>query len=71
MILTVDIGNSNIVVGLWENEALIHIGRILTKKDYTVKELIFSLKEQSLKIFIKIHFRMLSMDQYIISLSTQ
>ena len=46
MILTVDIGNSNIVVGLWENEALIHIGRILTKKDYTVKELIFSLKEQ-------------------------
>lgn len=38
-VLTVDIGNTNIVVGSWDNDELISTGRIQTKRDYTEDEL--------------------------------
>lgn len=39
-ILTVDIGNSNIVVGSFDGEQLEFIGRIVTKRDYTTEEIV-------------------------------
>ena len=39
-ILTVDIGNSNIVIGSWKSDELEFTGRILTKRDYTASELL-------------------------------
>ncbi len=39
-ILTVDIGNSNIVAGIWNSEALEFTGRIVTKRDYTCDDLV-------------------------------
>lgn len=38
-LLTVDIGNSNIVVGVWDDDALTSTFRIQTDRDYSVKEL--------------------------------
>ncbi len=45
-IITVDIGNSNIVVGIWDGPVLEYTGRLQTRRDYEEKELrsaIFSL----------------------------
>lgn len=47
-ILTVDIGNSNIVVGSFDGEQLEYTGRIVTKRDYTT-EIIVSEIEALLK----------------------
>ena len=44
-ILTVDIGNSNIVVGVWDGESLERTGRIQTRRDYSVKELQYAFTE--------------------------
>ena len=38
-VVTVDIGNTNIVVGLWDNDELTDTSRIQTKRDYTEDEL--------------------------------
>ncbi|SFB76147.1 type III pantothenate kinase [Butyrivibrio sp. YAB3001] len=38
-VLTVDIGNSNIVAGIWSEDKLLFTGRIETKRDYSVEEL--------------------------------
>ena len=45
MVLTVDIGNSNIVIGAWDNDALQFTGRIQTRRDYTEDELMTSFEE--------------------------
>ncbi len=45
MVLTVDIGNSNIVVGVWDDASLKFTGRIQTRRDYSEKELTASLAE--------------------------
>ncbi len=42
MVLTVDIGNSNIVIGVWNNASLELTDRIQTRRDYTSKELMNS-----------------------------
>ena len=39
-ILTVDIGNSNIVVGSFDGERLEFTGRIVTKRDYTTEKIV-------------------------------
>lgn len=39
-ILTVDIGNSNIVVGSFDGEQLEFTGRIVTKRDYTTEKIV-------------------------------
>ncbi len=39
-ILTVDIGNSNIVVGSFDGEQLEYTGRIVTKRDYTTEKIV-------------------------------
>ncbi|WP_026490518.1 type III pantothenate kinase [Butyrivibrio sp. XBB1001] len=39
-ILTVDIGNSNIVVGFFDGEQLEFTGRIVTKRDYTTEKIV-------------------------------
>lgn len=44
-VLTVDIGNSNIVVGVWYNSVLRDTGRFVTKRDYSEKELAARLYE--------------------------
>ncbi|MCR4757629.1 MAG: type III pantothenate kinase [Butyrivibrio sp.] len=44
-ILTVDIGNSNIVVGAWDGDALTSTFRIQTRRDYSVKELLEAFTE--------------------------
>ena len=45
MILTIDIGNSNIVVGAWDNAALKWTSRFQTRRDYTEDELMASFNE--------------------------
>ncbi len=45
MVLTVDIGNSNIVVGVWDDSSLKFTGRIKTRREYSEKELEASLTE--------------------------
>lgn len=45
MVLTVDIGNSNIVVGVWDDASLKFTGRIQTRRDYSEKELMASLQD--------------------------
>ena len=45
MVLTVDIGNSNIAIGAWDNDALQFTGRIQTRRDYTEDELMTSFEE--------------------------
>ncbi|WP_029230682.1 type III pantothenate kinase [Butyrivibrio sp. VCB2006] len=44
-IITVDIGNSNIVVGIWEGQTLEFTGRLETRRDYTEDELTSAFKE--------------------------
>ncbi len=51
MVLTVDIGNSNIVIGAWDNNALQFTGRIQTRRDYTEEELLASFKEMCVCAF--------------------
>ncbi len=45
MVITVDIGNSNIVVGVWDDSSLKFTGRIQTRRDYSEKELTKSITE--------------------------
>ncbi len=45
MVLTVDIGNSNIVIGAWDDASLKLTGRFQTRRDYSVEEIEISLNE--------------------------
>ena len=38
MLLAVDIGNTNVVLGLFENDKIIHKWRIATQKQFTEDE---------------------------------
>lgn len=38
MLLTIDVGNTNVVIGLFEGEALLHTWRLGTHRDYTSDE---------------------------------
>ncbi len=44
-VMTVDIGNSNIVVGIFENREPVYVGRVATLRDYTKRELIKAFSE--------------------------
>ena len=44
MILAVDIGNSNIVIGCFEGESILFIERLSTNQQYTALEYVISIK---------------------------
>ena len=50
-IIAVDIGNSNIVVGIWNGPSLEFTGRLQTRRDYTEKELREDLAELRVEFY--------------------